>query len=87
MSQQIRAVPIDGEFYAWVAPDGEIQLGFIAEEFAQLIALTQTFSSTGLVMSPTEMFGKGFDIEKVHLQMKGILNADDTFEAAKKEMK
>jgi len=60
---------IDKEFYVWIAPDGEIQLGFIAEDEASCHLLAKLFSRSGLGKSPHRMKQEGFTIQKVKLSI------------------
>ena len=61
---------LDGEFYTWVAPDGSIQPAFLAEDIETAIAMAQMFSTTGLSLTPVEMWDKGFEVRKVFLTIK-----------------
>lgn len=58
------------EFYAWIAPDGEIQITTMAEDLVLLNAITRLFSKSGLCKTEAEMRKHGFVIEKVIVTIK-----------------
>lgn len=61
---------IDEEFYAVIAPDGEIQYNLIGEELEMLRAFNQLLYKKGVSRSLNELIAQGFGIAKVKVTIK-----------------
>lgn len=66
----MRVEPIVNEiFYAWVAPDGTIQLTLIGIDIPTCLALAKLWHKKGLGQSIHELKQKGFTIENINVTM------------------
>lgn len=64
---------IDGDMYAWVSPDGTIQLSLMAPDIPTLLGITKLFSKSGMVKTSKEMLNNGFEIHKVYAKITSLL--------------
>lgn len=67
---------IKEEFYAWVAPDGAIQLATLAAEPVMCLAYTRLLYEKRIGQSPHEMKLKGFKIQKVILTVEAAEDSE-----------
>lgn len=57
----------DKTFFAWIAPDGEVQFALMGETEIECLAIAKTLHKSGISKSPHEMMLKGFKILPVRL--------------------
>lgn len=66
-------IPILNEtYYAWIAPDGEVQIATIAIDPVMCLAFTRLLHKAKMGQSPHEMKLKGFSIQPVNLTIKPV---------------
>lgn len=52
----------EAEMYAFVAPDGSIQLNTVTDDFALTMAICHIMSIAKLGQSPQELFEQGYEV-------------------------